>query len=307
MKISSFSPVSLQTLGARGHTRAFTLIELLVVISIIGMLSSVVFASLQSARQKGIVGAGIKFATYNHRLLGADAIVAFNFNEAPGTTALDTSGNGFTATLGSGCVNPSYCRPTPADSPSGSGNSLVLDGTALQYASYGRAAPLSPLTSTSLTSITASVWIKPTTISNYDAVLAVSSSAVTALSNRNLYIDLRNGGLYVDSASDSGSCSYTFSNAVVINKWYNVTVSINGNAGTVYLNGKVLGPLSGCDGFSPAISPRGIFIGSSSNAGNDLFHGLIDDVMVYNRNLATSEIEQIYAEGAAKHNLAIEK
>ncbi len=45
------------------NRRGFTLIELLVVISIIGLLSSVILASLSVARQKGQIAAGQLFNT----------------------------------------------------------------------------------------------------------------------------------------------------------------------------------------------------------------------------------------------------
>jgi prepilin-type N-terminal cleavage/methylation domain-containing protein len=61
-------------------TKGFTLIELLVVISIIGLLSSVVLASLETARDKGRVAGGLQAQTSIHRAYGSDAIFYFDFD-----------------------------------------------------------------------------------------------------------------------------------------------------------------------------------------------------------------------------------
>lgn len=73
----------LSSLGHRkGHVRGFTLIELLVVIAIIGILSSVVLASLNTARNKG-----------------ADAAVKSNLDgiRAQAELNYDTNGNSYGA------------------------------------------------------------------------------------------------------------------------------------------------------------------------------------------------------------------
>lgn len=75
----------------------FTLIELMVVISIIGMMSSIVFASLNSARDKGVIAAGQSFSRSLYTARGADALVYLNFDEGTGI-AKDTSGFGNDAT-----------------------------------------------------------------------------------------------------------------------------------------------------------------------------------------------------------------
>ncbi|MFA7216411.1 MAG: type II secretion system protein [Candidatus Paceibacterota bacterium] len=88
------------------YSRGFTLIELLVVIAIIGILSSVVLASLNTARGKG-----------------ADAAVKSNLNNIRSQAELvyDTASGSYSGV----CTDPNVIKGLDAASQAGAGNTTA--------------------------------------------------------------------------------------------------------------------------------------------------------------------------------------
>lgn len=248
----------------------FTLIELLVVISIIGMLASVVLASLSGARAKGIEAASKTFDTHVFQAFGADAYVIYNFNDGK-LPPTDSSGNGIVL----GCSGIS----TTTNAILGKALTLTRNGACGLYLGLSQY-------NFKLGNGAISFWIlQPTT--------DFTSGYITLV--RGVWLNLNNTGkIYISQGGSLMSNS-----SLTLGQWNHVLLTWGNGTARYYINGK-LDTASGAVPTFNAGDGSSLYLGSAGSS----VDATIDQFAVYTQSMQTAQVEQLYASQLPSHILA---
>ena len=272
------------------QNRAFTLIELLVAISIIGILSTVVLASVSNARESAKQKSALQFSAQNDRIMGADAIGMWNFEEGSGTNVGDVSGWGNHGTV-SGAI-----FTTDTYNVGVSKQALTFDGVN-DYVSMN----IPDLSGSG--DVTVSVWVKIFSFSG-------SSSSRPFVSDWNTWSPGSQKGFILRTYSDQTVPSFWIADGtnytavyatkqITLNKWCHVVGTFKaGSVFNIYMDGMRVGSGTPLTQYVRETSTP-VYIGRGGiNAG--YFHGTIDDVRIYARSLTAQEVKEQYLAGIEK-------
>jgi prepilin-type N-terminal cleavage/methylation domain-containing protein len=268
-------------LQIKNFLTGFTLIELLVVISIISLLSSVVFASLSDAREKGRIAAAQKFSSSLHHTIGDELVGEWLFDG----NSNDTSGFG----------NMGFLQGVTSygvDVRGETGNTIEFNGGRMYV-------PDSEVLRPQRFTVEAWVYNPDTALSKTIINKRHGSGTFSWRSYRLGYSSNPNVG-YEFNINDSSSAVSVYSRYSGKTGWHHVAGTYDGNSIKVYVDGmlkneNVIGPVT-----IDYYVPQSLYFGDFDGGGYDN-PVTLDNIRIYSKALPSAQIQQLYAEGLSTH------
>jgi fibronectin type 3 domain-containing protein len=203
----------------------------------------------------------------------SDLRVSLAFDETSGTTANDSAGDGYHATLVNG---PLFATGTL-------GNAVDLDGTNDHLT-------LPSGVMSGLSNFSISVWVKPDTVTNWSRVFDFGTGTTV-----NMFLTPKNAAngkvrFAITTGGGAGEQRIDGANALTAGAWSHVVVTWSGNTGILYVNGVEVGRNT-----TMTLNPSSLGVTNLNYLGRSqypdpYFDGRIDDFRLYTRALGAAEI-----------------
>ncbi len=208
-------------------------------------------------------------------------VVHLKLDESGGTTAADSSGRAFHATLFN----------TPTFSPGTFGNALNLPATASQYAR------LPSGVASGITDFTVSTWVKVNAFATWQRIFDFGSSTTNYMFLTTQYTGTAPNaaklrfGIRAGSATTEQNVSGT-AVALTTGAWTHVAVTRSGTTVSLYVNGSLAG--SG----TIALNPSDLGVTTLNYLGKSQFNdpyldGSLDDFRLYSQAMSATEIASL--------------
>lgn len=280
------------------YYRGFTLIELLVVISIIGLLSSLVLASLNTARDRGRVAGGQRFSTHSYRTLSDDAVAYYDFDEGTGSVANDSWG-GNHGTVVNGSWTPSGILKSAIYFPAG------ID-------SYVNIPPSASFNPTQEVSIMA--WVR---LDETQTRQTLITEAWGNCCHYDKMVAIQSGRIFFYACALASACN-TVGDAysavgLTPGRWHHIAVTAKeGQRPNFYIDGLLRNDPNSTILYSAQNkdSMKKVTIGAMPPAGGvgtyiQRLAGYVDELGVYKRSFGLAQIQEYYAMTAPKYGIAV--
>ncbi|MBI5361379.1 MAG: DUF2341 domain-containing protein, partial [Planctomycetes bacterium] len=152
-------------------------------------------------------------------------------------------------------------------------------------------------------SFTLSAWVKPNSVTAYQVIIGNGDGGAASSGKFNTFIRIENNGTVLFNMGKAQVwAAYQFSTVgTTLNAgaWYNIAATYDGSktlAGMkLYINGVLQNNSSGNFGtLSTSYDDWSIGVGRGGAGVSSYFNGIIDEAVVYNRELSASEVQAIY-------------
>ena len=229
-------------------------------------------------------------------LIGTSLLARLKLDETSGTSAADSTGNGWTGTL----VN------TPTWTTGTLGNAVNLVKTSSQYLS------LSSGVASTLSDFSISAWVYQNTASNSARIFDFGTGTGMYggtdpwnnqiwLSERYMYLAPQNGSgklrFAMTRSTPVGEETVDGASALPVGQWTHVIVTKSGSTATLYVNGQLVGQNPSMPMSPYQLPPTPLNYIGKSQWNDPYFDGKIDDFRIYRGALTTADAQTLATYG----------